>query len=281
MNCTICNKPIVLIPSAKERADKCGGKPADYTRLFTSHSNCFIAKRSADTSALMRKELAAQPSRERLQQSAALQLADACAGDWEAVRPHLVVQMLRDQHARIADLEALQAAPPAPAELEQYDAGLLNDFGGGNVEWWQDYIRAELARAYDFYQSQCEAPAAVAVPEGLEPVECQWRMRPDWDNKHPWTDWAKCSPESAARYERTPILHNWIYEVRRFYSAAQVQAMGRVPVDLEAVWDAFTEAVRVKVGAKELVNIIGSVKALRSIFLAAASRPPAEQEDAA
>ena len=41
-------------------------------------------------------------------------------------------------------------------DLEEYDAGLLNDFGGGDVEWWQDYIRAELSRAYDFYQSQVE-----------------------------------------------------------------------------------------------------------------------------
>lgn len=38
--------------------------------------------------------------------------------------------------------------------LDAYDAGLLNDFGGGNVEWWQDYIRAELERAHDFYLSQ-------------------------------------------------------------------------------------------------------------------------------
>jgi hypothetical protein len=35
-----------------------------------------------------------------------------------------------------------------------YDAGLLNDFGGGNVEWWQDYIRAEIARANAFWRSQ-------------------------------------------------------------------------------------------------------------------------------
>lgn len=43
---------------------------------------------------------------------------------------------------------------PASVSLDYYDAGLLNDFGGGDVDWWQDYIRAELARAHDFYQSQ-------------------------------------------------------------------------------------------------------------------------------
>jgi hypothetical protein len=35
-----------------------------------------------------------------------------------------------------------------------YDAGLLNDYGGGNVEWWQDYIRAELDRSHDYYASE-------------------------------------------------------------------------------------------------------------------------------
>jgi hypothetical protein len=42
----------------------------------------------------------------------------------------------------------------APMSLEEYDAGLLSDYGGGNIEWWQDYIRSELSRAYDYYQSQ-------------------------------------------------------------------------------------------------------------------------------
>ena len=25
-----------------------------------------------------------------------------------------------------------------------YDAGILNDFGGGNIQWWHDYIRSLL-----------------------------------------------------------------------------------------------------------------------------------------
>lgn len=50
-------------------------------------------------------------------------------------------------------------APSVPADvvLDCYDAGILNDFGGGNVEWWQDYLRAELGNAHDFYQSQIDA----------------------------------------------------------------------------------------------------------------------------
>jgi hypothetical protein len=65
-------------------------------------------------------------------------------------------------------------AQPAqePVALEDYDAGLLSDHGGGNVEWWQDYIRAELGRAYAHYQSQTTIPPAAqpaqdVVPQGV------------------------------------------------------------------------------------------------------------------
>lgn len=58
MKCTICNKEIVLIPSANERAKMYGGNPSEYTRLFTSHSECFLAKRKTETLELMRKIVA-------------------------------------------------------------------------------------------------------------------------------------------------------------------------------------------------------------------------------
>lgn len=53
MNCTICGKPIVLIPSAAERAKKFGGKASDYTKLFTAHAQCTIDKRNRETSELI------------------------------------------------------------------------------------------------------------------------------------------------------------------------------------------------------------------------------------
>jgi hypothetical protein len=55
MNCTICGKKITLVPSAKERADKYGGKPSDYTKLFTQHSSCAIDKRERETLELMHR----------------------------------------------------------------------------------------------------------------------------------------------------------------------------------------------------------------------------------
>ena len=73
---------------------------------------------------------------------------------------------------------ALQARAQVQGELEPYDAGLLNDFGGGNVEWWQDYIRAELGRAHDFYQSQlaptqpAQATQAELTDEQILSLDC-------------------------------------------------------------------------------------------------------------
>ena len=53
--CTICGKPIVLFPSAEERARKFGGKPLDYTTMFDAHSQCTIDKRKADTLEVIRR----------------------------------------------------------------------------------------------------------------------------------------------------------------------------------------------------------------------------------
>lgn len=57
MNCSICRKPIVLTPSAAERAakDVTGKSAAYYTSLFRTHATCELEKRKRDTSALMRR----------------------------------------------------------------------------------------------------------------------------------------------------------------------------------------------------------------------------------
>lgn len=53
--CTICKKEIVLVPSASERAARFGGKASDYTKMFTTHADCQVAKRSQESVELMRK----------------------------------------------------------------------------------------------------------------------------------------------------------------------------------------------------------------------------------
>jgi hypothetical protein len=60
--------------------------------------------------------------------------------------------------AGAAPVTVLEAA----RDLLDYDAGLLNDFGGGNVGWWQDYIRAEIGRANDYWRALAAQPEPVA-----------------------------------------------------------------------------------------------------------------------
>lgn len=55
MNCKHCGKPIVLIPSAAERARKYGGKPEDYTKLFEYHTACTLVMREQSTRELMQR----------------------------------------------------------------------------------------------------------------------------------------------------------------------------------------------------------------------------------
>lgn len=45
MDCTICGKPIRLVPSAAERAEEYGGMFDKYTMLFTEHAACTIKQR--------------------------------------------------------------------------------------------------------------------------------------------------------------------------------------------------------------------------------------------
>lgn len=54
MKCTICNKPITLMPSATARAEKFGGKASDYIALFTEHATCVANKRSDEAASLMK-----------------------------------------------------------------------------------------------------------------------------------------------------------------------------------------------------------------------------------
>jgi hypothetical protein len=45
--CTICGTPVVLVPSAEERArkDVTGKSAAYYRSLFTAHASCQLIKR--------------------------------------------------------------------------------------------------------------------------------------------------------------------------------------------------------------------------------------------
>lgn len=53
--CDLCGQPVVLVPSARERAAKYGGWPSDYVKMFPRHAKCEVAKRTDDVRELMRR----------------------------------------------------------------------------------------------------------------------------------------------------------------------------------------------------------------------------------
>lgn len=61
-------------------------------------------------------------------------------------------------------------------QLKTFDAGILNDYGGGNVAWWLDYIRSLLGEAHDFYQDQADfyydEVVSAPIPMVLTCYEC-------------------------------------------------------------------------------------------------------------
>jgi hypothetical protein len=59
--CTICGKPIVLRPSANERARKYGQSSKYYLDIFTEHSECTVAKRERDTLDLIKRHYSSTP----------------------------------------------------------------------------------------------------------------------------------------------------------------------------------------------------------------------------
>ena len=61
-------------------------------------------------------------------------------------------QALADALRENATLK-LDAQTVAGEQVEAYDPGLLNGFGGGDVEWWHNYIRSLLVRADHYYRA--------------------------------------------------------------------------------------------------------------------------------
>ncbi len=44
-----------------------------------------------------------------------------------------------------------------------YDPGMLNEYGGGDVNWWFEYIRLVLTSAHTYYVENTEAIADAAA----------------------------------------------------------------------------------------------------------------------
>ena len=41
--------------------------------------------------------------------------------------------------------------------IPDYDIGLINDYGRGNVQWWQDYIRNVINSCNQYWRDMIES----------------------------------------------------------------------------------------------------------------------------
>lgn len=90
-----------------------------------------------------------------------------------------------------------------------------------------------------------------------EPVEYQYRTRPDWIPE--WNGWNTCSKDSAEAYEKTPYLHDWHYEVRRLYTSPPAQQEPTESVLIDGVAYVIPAAV-----AYELLHLHLQIEASRT-----------------
>ena len=68
-------------------------------------------------------------------------------------------------------------------DFMDYDPGLINDFGGGDVAWWTDYLVAEIGRCNDHWREQLEsANTAVVITDddciGDDELYTEWYRCP-------------------------------------------------------------------------------------------------------
>lgn len=79
-------------------------------------------------------------------------------------------------HSQIAAMrKALEAyeqskPKPEPLNLDHYDTGLFGGSSLCDVSWWHNYLRVELERAHDYYQSQVDCLTQYTTPPTREPL---------------------------------------------------------------------------------------------------------------
>jgi len=54
-SCKFCGKPIVLVPSAQERAKSTGLPASNFTKMFQWHSECLVEYRNREASAFIKR----------------------------------------------------------------------------------------------------------------------------------------------------------------------------------------------------------------------------------
>ena len=97
-------------------------------------------------------------------------------------------------------------------------------------------LKDTLQSVHGHYERVCKERAASKAQPEQEPVEYQYRTRPEWIPE--WNRWNTCSKDSADAYEKNPYLHDWHYEVRTLYASPPQ----RQPLTDEAILKCFAES---------------------------------------
>lgn len=187
----------------------------------------------------------------------------------------LLSDLLERYGSASGHLQELKNAIAATAELRQ-QLDLMGEQVRGEVWRWQGDGTNNLATMGNHMGVliyACDLRALLAQhAASAESVEYQARIRPDWIEDKPdnWSEWERCTAEEAADYERTPLLRNWRYQVRRIYTAA-IAAQPSVP-------DHLIERLRKHCNNKE--NTAFARSTMREVLGYLAPTPPASDGQA-
>ena len=74
--------------------------------------------------------------------------------------PRAIWTTIKEREDDVEFVRATNDSKPVPVKIindvPDYDTGIINDYGGGNVDWWMDYIRAEIGRCNEYWREYIE-----------------------------------------------------------------------------------------------------------------------------
>jgi hypothetical protein len=146
--------------------------------------------------------------------------------------------------------------------LPDYDAGLLNDYGGGNVDWWWDYLRAEIGRANDHWRELVPALAAEvralqACNRGLvrlnEATEAR-AIKAETEVRAQRETIAALTAERDEARRDSALKHDWRIANQRTEIARLHATIAGLTARVEALRSAGMEALAALVSARDTIR---------------------------
>ena len=216
----------------------------DGTHIFDEHGQCY----GDACEALAEPEQ--EPVLEDIEQYR-MQMAGICTaalGYWkegDSIHPDYNTLALRDVAKLYAKYDALYKTQPEPFKPDYDTEAVL-------VEEMQRMAK-QFAEMQDWEVVASDQAMTIAMMKcEQEPVEYQYRTRPDWIPE--WNRWNTCSKDSADAYEKNPYLHDWHYEVRTLYAASPKREwVGLTDDDVDEICKAADDTASALIMAEDLL----------------------------